>query len=94
MQFLGNFLSKQLSPPFSHVLSHSKEVNKRGGSSLVGASRLFITLIIWAPPSQPQTPVSVKLARTNDGLIVEFVGRCGRQAQYIVPERLLSKMIL
>lgn len=94
MQFLGNFLSKQLSPPSSHVLSHRKEVNKRGGSSLVGASRLFITLIIWAPPSHPQTPVSVKLVRTNDRLIVEFVGRGGRQAQFIVQERLLSKMML
>lgn len=57
----------------------------------MGASRLFITLIIWAPPSPPHTPVSVKLARTNDHLIVGFVGRGGRQAPFIVQERLLSR---
>lgn len=53
----------------------------------MGASRLFITLIIWVPPSPPQTLISVKLARTNDHLIVGFVDRGGRQAHFIVQEK-------
>lgn len=31
MQSIGNFLSKQLSPPSSHLQSNRKEVNKKGG---------------------------------------------------------------
>lgn len=57
----------------------------------MGAPGLFITLIIWAPPSPPQTPVCVKLAKTNDHLIVGFVGQGGRQVQLMAQERLLSK---
>lgn len=89
MQSVGNFLSKQLSPPSSHLQSNRKEVNKKG--AWVGAPRLFMTLIIRAPASLPPTPVPARLARTNDHLIVGFVGRGGRQAQFIVQQRLLRR---
>lgn len=87
MQSVGNFLSKQLSPPSSHLQSTRKEVNKKGDG--VRAARLFMTLITQAPASPPPTPVPVRLPRTNDHLIVGFVGRGGRPAQFIVQERLL-----
>lgn len=70
-----------------------KEVNKQGRQQLGerGASRLFITLINRCSSQPASDSCFCQALRTNDHLIVEFVGRGGLQAQqFIVQERLLA----